>query len=81
MVRRDGAETRRERLDQIARTVQGSLHQSKEPGEIPLSKTVAKLMLLTGLTEPKVLEYLDLLQKAGQFELDTQHDKIKRGEG
>ncbi|MCJ7768728.1 hypothetical protein MUP79_10105 [Candidatus Bathyarchaeota archaeon] len=79
MVRRDGAETRKERLEQIAKFVQASLFQSKESGEIPLSKTVAKLMLLTGLTEPKVIEYLGLLQKADQFEMDAENDKIKRG--
>jgi predicted nuclease of restriction endonuclease-like (RecB) superfamily len=77
-MRRDGAETRKERLHQIAQSVQASLFQSKESGEISLSKTVAKLMFATGLTEPKVLEYLSLLQKADQFEVDAQNDKIKR---
>lgn len=79
MVRRDGAETRRERLEQVARSVQAALHQNKESGEISLSKTVAQLMLLTGLTEPRVLEYLGLLQRAGQFEVDAENDKVKRG--
>jgi len=79
MVRRDGAETRRERLEQVARSVQAALHQNKESGEISLSKTVAQLMLLTGLTEPRVLEYLGLLQRAGQFEVDAEAGKIKRG--
>lgn len=79
MVRRDGAETRKERLEQIAKFVQSSLFLKKESGEISLSKTVAKLMLATGLTESKLLEYLLLLEKADQFEMDTQHDKIKRG--
>jgi hypothetical protein len=78
MVRRDGAETRKERLGEIAKFVQASLHQNKESGEIPLSKTVSKLMLTTGLTEPKLMEYLDLLEKADQFEMDVQNDKIKR---
>jgi hypothetical protein len=77
-MRRDGAETRKERLQQIAQSVQASLHQNKESGEIPLSKTVAQLMFATGLTEPKVLEYLLLLEKADQFEVDVQNDKIKR---
>jgi len=79
MVRRDGAETRRERLEQVARSVQAALHQNKESGEISLSKTLAQLMLSTGLTEPKVMEYLGLLQRAGQFEVDTENDKVKRG--
>lgn len=78
MVKGDGAEKRRERLEQIAKLVQAALFQSKESGEIPLVKTVAKLMLATGLTEPKLMEYLGLLQKADQFEMDAQNDKIKR---
>ena len=78
MVRRDGAETRKERLEQIAKSVQGSLFQSKESGGISLSKTIAKLMLSTGLTESKVTEYLGLLQMADQFEMDLQNDKIRR---
>jgi len=82
MVRRDGAETRRERLEQIARSVQAALHQNKESGEISLSKTVAQLMLLTGLTETKVLEYLSLLQKLYPLEVDAENDKIKKvGQG
>ena len=78
MARGDGAAVRKERLDEIAKTIQASLYTNKESGEIPLSKTVAQLMLSTGLTEPKITEYLHLLEKAGQFEIDRPADKIKR---
>ena len=75
MVRRDGAETRRERINQIARKVQAALYNK---GETCLSKIVAAVEIETGLSEPKVLEILQLLEKAGQFSLDTQNDKIKK---
>lgn len=78
MGRGDGAQVRKERLGEIAQSVQAALHQNKESGEISLSKTVATLMLLTGLTEPRLMEYLGLLQKADRFEVDIKNDKIKR---
>ena len=78
MVKGDGATRRKERLEDIAKFVQATLHQNKESGEISLSKTVVQLMLLTGLKELTVKEYLGLLEKAGQFETDVQGDKIHR---
>lgn len=50
MVRKDGAEARKERIAKIATNIQASLFQSKELGYIPLKKTVATLELDTGLT-------------------------------
>ena len=78
MVRRDGAETRRERITQIAKSVQSSLYQNKEQGWIPLAKTISKLMFETGLTWEKVREYLEIIQNAGQFEIDPESDRISR---
>jgi hypothetical protein len=80
MVKGDGAQRRKERLEEIAKFVQAALHQSKEAGDegISLSKTVVQLMLLTGLKELTVKEYLGLLEKAGQFEMNVQADKIHR---
>jgi deoxyribose-phosphate aldolase len=78
MVRRDGAEARKERIELIARTIQAALFKNKDSGSIMLSKTVAELMLQTGLTRIKTMEYLELLQTAGQFEIDHNDDKIKR---
>lgn len=78
MVRRDGAEARKERIAQIARSIQASLFQSKEAGFIPLKKTVALLMYETGLTKEKITEYLQLLQETDQVELDLEKDQIRR---
>ena len=77
MVRRDGAEIRRERIGQIARTIQSSLFQAKESGEISFSKTVGAIMYETGLTKEKVVEYIGIIEARGQFELDVSNDMIK----
>jgi len=78
MVRKDGAEARKERINNIARQIQAALTMNKQTGFIPLKKTVATIQLDTGLTEQKIMEYFDILQAAGQIELDVDNDKIKR---
>lgn len=80
MVRKDGAEVRKERIELIARTTQAALFKNKDSGYIRLSKTVAELMLQTGLTKIKIMEYLVILQEAGQFDIDHNDDKIKKAQ-
>ena len=77
MVRRDGAESRKERIATIARSVQAALFKN-QAGWIPLKKTVSQIMIETGLTKNKVMEYLGLLSDAGQFVIDESNDKISR---
>ncbi len=67
MVRRDGAETRRQRIAEINRSLKGI----GEKG-VQLNKFVAAQMLKTGLTRAKILEYLTLLQEIGNITID--HD-------
>jgi len=74
MVRRDGAATRKERIQEIARYVHRLLHKHSE---ISLSKTVAKLQYDYGLTKEKIMEYLHILEDLGQFTLYIEGDKIK----
>ena len=76
MVKKDGAETRRQRIAQIARMVQAALHASKT-GEIFLSNFVAGVMYETGLTKDKIIEYLEVPQTMGQFEMDVVDNKIR----
>jgi len=76
-MRRDGAVTRKERMQEIARVIQRSLHNE---GEISLPKTIATLQYEYGLTKEKILEYLEILEDLGQFVLDREHDKIERTE-
>ena len=78
MVRRDGAEVRRERIQKIAQLIHKELFSNKEAGWILLKKTVANLMLETGLTKVKIMEYLEILQTADHFEIDVENDNIKK---
>jgi hypothetical protein len=82
MVKRDGAETRRERISQIARIIQAALFQKKDNGEesdeISFQKTVGAIMYETGLTREKVVEYLEVIEVMGQIELDVVNDKVRK---
>ena len=78
MVRRDGAEARKERIAEIARLTHSALFEAKCVGWIQLSKWVAKLMIKTGLTRNKVMEILRLLADDEQFILDEENDRISR---
>ena len=77
MVRRDGAEVRKERIQKIARHVAASLHESRNG--IPLGKMVSALAYEFGLTKEKIIEYLHILEDLGRFVLDLENDKIRRG--
>jgi len=78
MVRRDGAEARKERIAKIAANVKAALYLNKDLGYISLKKIVAKQELGTGLTREKILEYLALLVEADQFEIDLEKDQIRK---
>jgi GTP-binding protein EngB required for normal cell division len=75
MVRRNGAEARKERLQEIARFIQRALYTSKE---LSLSNTLVQVEYNFGLTGAKAMEYLRLLEKLGQFILVEKEDKIKK---
>ena len=78
MVRKDGAEARKERIAKIAANVQAALYLNRDLGYISLRKTVAKQELESGLTHQKIMEYLALLVEADQFEIDLENDKIRK---
>lgn len=78
MVRKDGAEARKERLQKVAQIIQATLH--KEEGQISLSKTIAALQYDLGLTRDKTMEYLDILEKIGQFSIDQPNDRITKNQ-
>lgn len=77
-MRRNGAETRRERLQRVARFIQRSLYAQHE---LSLSGTLVLIQYNFGLTESKALEYLMLLAKLGQFIVAEKEDKIKKLNG
>ena len=72
---RDGAEVRRQRIQEVMRTTMSLLNTS-EKGEIPLSLTIAQLEYETGLRPEKILEYLKIGEKLKRFEIDENNDKI-----
>jgi len=81
MVRKDGAEARKERIAKIASNTQAALYLNKNVGYISLKKTVAKHELETGLTHERIMEYLELLVDADQIEIDFEKDQIRRFSG
>ena len=75
MVRRDGAEIRKERMEEIARNIQRMLRNSSE---IPLSTTIKTFAYQYGLRPERVAEYLEILEGLNQFLIDKEHDKIMK---
>ena len=75
MVRRDGAEVRKERIQEIGKLILSKLHNHSE---ISVSKTIAALQYEFGLTRDKLMEYLNILAELERFTLDKEKDKIRR---
>ena len=83
MVKKDGAQTRAERIKEIAQMIQATFQQLIEKGEkpeLPLSKTIGKIMFNMGLQRDTVIEYLEIIQDNDQIEIDYKNDKIKKPE-
>ena len=74
MARRDGAEVRKQRIQETTREVLSLLHTH---GELPLSKTVASLEYKPGLTREKIMEYLAIADAVGRFIINVEEDKIR----
>lgn len=75
MVRKDGAEARKERLQRVAQAIQAGLHKE---GKMSLSKTFAILQYDLGLTRERTQEYLEILEKLDYFVIDEKNDLIKK---
>jgi hypothetical protein len=75
MVKQDGAELRKQRIQQIARSILKALG---EQNPLSLSQTLTTLQYDTGLTEEKLIEYLELMSAMGQFVLDKADDRISK---
>ena len=80
MVRRDGAEARKERYSKIAQTIHSLLFEAKEQGVyyIPYKITVIRLKVEMGLTLEKILEYMTDLEALSHFEIDEERDQIRK---
>jgi hypothetical protein len=75
MVRRDGAEIRKERMQEVARLIHRTLANEKQ---VSLSKTLALLQYEFGLTKEKLMEYFTVLESLGQFVVEKERDRIRR---
>jgi hypothetical protein len=76
MVRMDGAEVRKQRIAEIKKMVYAALFADKEAGYTSLSKITCKIEVETGLHNEKIMDILNLLNKAGSFDIDEKKDKI-----
>jgi len=74
MARRDGAATKKGRIQEIARKIHSLLEKH---GEISLSKTIALLEYEYGLTKVKIVDYFETLETLEHFIIDVETDKIK----
>lgn len=77
MVRRDGAEIRRERIEYVTKSVLSWLHESGS-GEIRLSKILAQLEADTGNRRERLMEYLQNGHDRERFIIDKENDKIRQ---
>lgn len=75
MVRKDGAEVRKQRMHEVAQAVLKSLAQMNP---LSLSRTLASLQYSTGLTREKLTEYMGIMQEMGQFVVNVEKDQIRR---
>jgi hypothetical protein len=75
LVRKDGAEARKERIEQIAKRILSKLYNGKE---ISLSREIAEIQYEFGLTKERIMEYLEILQTTDRFRLDKDRDKIRK---
>jgi hypothetical protein len=75
MVRRDGAEIRKERIQEVIKRVVSLLYNNNE---IELDSTIALLQYETGLRPDKILEYLEIGEQLKRFELDIDKNRIRK---
>lgn len=75
MVRNDGAEARKQRIQEIIRRVLSKLNTGEN---VFLSLTVAEIQYDYGLTQRTAIEYLEVGEKLQRYKIDKLNDRIKR---
>ena len=74
MVRNDGAEARKQRIQEIIRRVLSELNRGED---VFLSLTVAEIQYDYGLTQRTAIEYLEVGEKLQRYKIDKLNDRIK----
>jgi hypothetical protein len=77
MIRKDGTEARKQRIQEIIRWVMSKLNQDEE---VILSKAISALQFEMGLTGDRIMEYLKIGEDIGRFILDVKNNRIKKTE-
>jgi predicted AAA+ superfamily ATPase len=75
MVRRDGAEAKKERMEQIAKRLTAALYVESP---ISLSKMTAQIEYDFGLSKTTIKEYLQTLQELERFTIDEANNQIRK---
>jgi hypothetical protein len=75
MVRSDGAEARKQRIQDIIRTVLSKLNQGEH---VVLSSIIAEIQYEYGLTQKTANEYLDIGEKLQRYNIDRLNDTIRK---
>jgi len=74
LVRNDGAEARKQRIQEIIRRVLSELNRGED---VFLSLTVAEIQYDYGLTQRTAIEYLEVGEKLQRYKIDKLNDRIK----
>ena len=74
MVRNDGAEARKQRIQEIIRRVLSELNRGED---VFLSLTVAEIQYDYSLTQRTAIEYLEVGEKLQRYKIDKLNDRIK----
>jgi len=73
LVRNDGADAKRERLESIASYLHAEFYRMKNQGqarEVPLNKAISKIEYKLGLSKKRIMEYLRVIEDDGQIKID-----------
>lgn len=83
MVRNDGADAKTERLKTIAAYFHAEHHKQKSAGDpqaVPLAKAIPYIEYNLGLSKKRIMEYLEIIENAGQIKIDKDNGLVKPGE-
>lgn len=80
LVRNDGADAKTERLKWIAAYFHAEHYKQKnasEPQAVPLTKAIPHIEYNLGLSKKRIMEYLEIIESAGQIKIDKDNGLVK----